>query len=644
MCGLTGFVYDQGGESESLKSSVIRMTDRLGHRGPDDTGVWTDEKAGVAFGHKRLAIIDASPAGHQPMLSPSGRYVLTFNGEIYNHQELRRELDLASDPCSWNGRSDTESLLAAIDTWGLKVTLEKLNGMFAFALWDRHELNLYLVRDRFGEKPLYYGRVKTGFIFGSELKAITAHPDWLGSIDRDALALFMRYGYVPAPHSVYKGIKKLPPAHLVVVSNQGQTVSEPVSFWSLANAASEGVMNRGEFLPDLVDELDLLLRDAVKLRMLSDVPVGAFLSGGYDSTLIVAQMQAQSSRPVRTFSIGNEQAELDEARHAAAVATLLGTDHTDLYITPKDALSIIPRLPYIYDEPFADSSQIPTFLVSQLARSKVMVALSGDGGDELFAGYNRHVEGVKLWTALGKFPKSVRLLLSQVISRLDSRGNTQLVQFLGRKMNVPELGLKLSKFGAALRAANKFEFYDLLKAQWKFSSVVLGASPVSGCKNSVLDGAEFLDQMLLMDLQTYLPDDILTKVDRATMAVSLEARVPFLDHRLVEFAWRVPSNLKIKNNQGKWLLRQVLHRYVPHELMDRPKQGFDIPVAQWLRGPLRDWGESLLDRGRLEQEGFLQADIVRSSWERHLGGGGHEEHKLWNALMFQAWLTKEKNF
>jgi len=513
--------------------------------------------------------------------------------------------------------------------------------MFAFALWDRKERKLYLARDRFGEKPLYYGGLQNGFVFGSELKALAVHPQWRGDIDRDALALFMRFNHVPAPRTIYQGIKKLLPAHYVVISNQGRTVSDPICYWSLEDVARQGIARREGSAAELTDELDHLLRDAVGLRMLSDVPLGAFLSGGYDSTMIVAQMQAQSSQPVRTFSIGNEQTDLDEARHAAAVTKHLGTDHTELYVSAHDALSLIPRLPHIYDEPFADSSQIPTFLVSQLARRNVTVALSGDGGDELFAGYNRHFVGVKLWANLNKLPLAFRKALSAGMASLDALGFAQLMAFIARQTDIPGLNLKLAKLRSALSARDGVEFYDLLKAHWKSSSVVLGASNFSGYGGARLEGVEFLDQMLLMDMQTYLPDDILTKVDRASMAVSLEARVPFLDHRLVEFAWGVPTEFKVRNGQGKFLLREVLHRYVPRELMERPKQGFGIPVAQWLRGPLRDWGEALLDSKRLHQEGYFNVDKVRSSWERHLSGRGHEEHNLWCALMFQAWLESQ---
>ena len=645
MCGFSGFIGFSHLSDSEVQSKLAAMGNSLAHRGPDGHGIWMDADSQVGLVHRRLAVVDLSAAGKQPMESATGRLVLVFNGEIYNHLEIRKLLlessGLISQRFDWRGHSDTETLLSALESWGVEKTLKLFNGMFAFALWDRKERKLYLARDRFGEKPLYYGGLQNGFVFGSELKALAVHPQWRGDIDRDALALFMRYNHVPAPRTIYQGIKKLLPAHYVVISNQGRTVSDPICYWSLEGAARQGIARREGGAAELTDELDHLLRDAVGLRMLSDVPLGAFLSGGYDSTMIVAQMQAQSSQPVRTFSIGNEQTDLDEARHAAAVAKHLGTDHTELYVSAHDALSLIPSLPHIYDEPFADSSQIPTFLVSQLARRNVTVALSGDGGDELFAGYNRHFAGVKLWANLNKLPLAFRKIISRGLASLDALGFARLIDFISRQTGIPGLGLKLAKLRSALSARDGVEFYDLLKAHWKSSSVVLGASNFSGYGGARLEGVDFLDRMLFKDMQTYLPDDILTKVDRASMAVSLEARVPFLDHRLVEFAWGVPSEFKVRNGQGKFLLREVLHRYVPRELMERPKQGFGIPIAHWLRGPLRDWGEALLDSKRLQQEGFFDVGQVRSSWESHLAGKGHEEHNLWCALMFQAWLESQ---
>jgi asparagine synthase (glutamine-hydrolysing) len=646
MCGFSGFFGFADLPYSGVQKTILTMGEALRHRGPDDHGVWINTALEIALVHRRLAVVDLSAAGNQPMVSSTGRFILAFNGEIYNHRDIRKLLlksnEFVNKKVKWRGHSDTETLLVALEFWGIDRTLKELNGMFAFALWDQKERKLFLARDRFGEKPLYYGSLQNSFVFGSELKALAAHSQWRGDIDRDALALFMRYTHVPAPKTIYQDIKKILPAHYLVVSNQGQIIGDPICYWSLENAAYQGIENRKGDAVELADELDYLLKDAVGLRMTSDVPLGAFLSGGYDSTMIVAQMQAQSSQPVRTFSIGNEQEDLDEARYAAAVAKHLGTEHTELYVTSSDALSVIPKLPQIYDEPFADSSQIPTFLVSQLARRDVTVALSGDGGDELFAGYNRHFAGVKIWEKLNQLPLAFRKTISHGLTSFDAAGFARLMVLVSRLTSIPSMSLKMTKLCSALSARDDLDFYDLLKAHWKSSSVILGASDFSGYDGQQLESAKFLDRMLFMDMQTYLQDDILTKVDRASMAVSLEARVPFLDHRLVEFSWRVPPEFKVRNGQGKWLLREVLHRYVPHELMERPKQGFSIPIAQWLRGPLRDWGEELLDSKRLHQEGFFNVDMVRSSWKRLLTGKGHEEHKLWCVLMFQAWLDNQR--
>jgi asparagine synthase (glutamine-hydrolysing) len=615
------------------------MASSLSHRGPDAAGHWIDQASGVGLAHRRLSILDLSPAGYQPMISPCDRFVLVFNGEIYNHLDLRRALEKEGGAFSWRGHSDTETLLAGLRHWGVEACLQKLNGMFAFALWDRVDQQLYLARDRMGEKPLYYGRCGSAFLFGSELKALVRHPQWHGLLDRDALALFMRYNHVPSPSSIYHGFKKLPPANFVVIRDQGREIKSPECYWPLAKVVVSGIdQSRSSDVSSrvLVEELDQLLHDAIGLQMLSDVPLGAFLSGGYDSTMIVAQMQAQSLKPIKTFSIGSEDVELDEASHAAKVAKYLGTDHSDLYVTAKDALSVIPKLPEVFDEPFADSSQIPTFLVSQLARQDVSVALSGDGGDELFGGYNRHILGPRIWHHASRFPLRIRKLLSLIISRFVVGGDGGYQTYLPRQFRYPSLDLKLSKLSAALEAADGLAFYDQLRAHWKETDMVLGAS--LNLPFMQLPNLNILDAMLYQDMKTYLTDDILTKVDRASMAVSLEVRAPFLDHRLVEFAWRVPSQFKVRDSQGKWLLREVLYKYLPRSLIDRPKQGFSIPIAQWLRGPLRDWAESLLDESRLKQEGYLNANLVRAAWQNHLIGRGNREHDLWCVLMFQAWL------
>ena len=638
MCGITGF----WGSPFPNENILTRMAAVLQHRGPDNLGTWIDNQTGLGLAHRRLSILDRSPAGHQPMISSCGRYVLVYNGEIYNHIDLRRQLDKDCAENQWRGSSDSETLLAGLRHWGVEGCLMKLNGMFAFAYWDRNEQKLYLARDRMGEKPLFFGINNQNFYFGSELKAITMHPQWRGEINRNAIASFMRYNHVPGPDSIYCGVNKLQPAHYVVISQEGRHISSPRSYWSLSEVASLGInaanSDQPQSVMSLSDELDDLARNAVGLRMLADVPLGAFLSGGYDSTFIVAQMQAQSRHRVKTFSIGCSDDQYDESKYAALIAQHLGTEHNSLFVTAQDALAVIPKLPSMYDEPFADSSQIPTFLVSELARRDVAVVLSGDGGDELFAGYSRHVFGPSVWNNINKVPIWLRRCFANQLSCSVNQLQSYWLKQITSQFHYPGLPLKLGKLASALAANNELEFYDQLRAHWRESDIVLDGT--FNMPYSRIENANMLEQMLYQDMQSFLPDDILTKVDRASMAVSLEARSPFLDHRLVEFAWRVPSQLKICNGKGKWLLREVLKRYVPSHLMERPKQGFDIPIANWLRGPLRDWAESLLNESRLRKEGYLNAKLIRSVWQDHLNGYGNREHDLWCALMFQGWLEK----
>jgi asparagine synthase (glutamine-hydrolysing) len=643
MCGITGFWQ----KDDAVESSVIqKMTNVMAHRGPDDAGTWLDENAGLALGHRRLSILDLSPAGHQPMLSPCGRYALVYNGEIYNHSDLRNGLEEDFGGHQYRGHSDTEVLLVALMHWGVENTLARLNGMFAFAFWDRHERSLFLARDRMGIKPLYYGQHNGVFLFGSELKALTAHPAWRGEVDRDALALYLRHNCVPSPWSIYKGIFKLPPAHFVVVRDNGRNVSSPQCYWNLAEIAEQGSGSKHKSVEQLTSELDALLNDAVKKRMLADVPLGTFLSGGIDSTLVTALMQAQSDTPVRTFSIGVHCNEMDEARHAKAVAGYLGTDHTELYVTSREAMEVVPRLSVMWDEPFADSSQIPTFLVSQLARRYVTVSLSGDGGDELFAGYNRHIVGPEIWNKAERLPLLLRRLLGWGIGSLARYDVERLRRYLPQRMAVSNLAYRLDKLAGALNASNGQAFYKDLASHWKDpGSLVLGGKE----PDTLLDKLDAMpdlpglrEQMMYLDQKTYLPDDILTKLDRASMAVSLEARVPLLDHRVVEFAWRVPSEFTYRNGQGKWLLRQVLYRYVPRKIMDRPKQGFGIPIKEWLCGHLRDWAEELLNEKRLHAEGFLDPAPIRRIWHDHVSGKKPWTHHLWAILMFQQWLQETR--
>lgn len=640
MCGITGF---WGGDAPDA-AIVERMARTIAARGPDDAGVWCDDPAGLALGHRRLSILDLSPAGHQPMVSPCGRFVLAFNGEIYNHRDLRSELERAGGAFDWRGHSDTETLLAGLRHWGVQGALERLNGMFAFALWDAAEKTLFLARDRMGEKPLYYGRNGGTFLFGSELKALAAHPDWQGEVNRDALALYMRHNYVPSPWSIYRGIAKLPPAHFVAIRDGGRAIGEPVCYWNLGQVAAQGVAADADDPDVLIQELDSLLRDSVGRRMEADVPLGAFLSGGYDSTIVAALMQAQSQRPVKTFSIGFHEAGYNEAQHAKAVAGHLGTDHTELYVTSKQAMAVIPKLPTIYDEPFSDSSQIPTYLVSQLARQHVTVSLSGDGGDELFCGYNRYLLGYRVWQKLRVLPLVVRRLLAAVLKRAPGHRLDALQRRLPKRFQVPNLADRLPKLAEVLAHQDGQSFYRALVSHAKNpNGLVLGATE----PETILSRPDRLpalpglrEQMMYLDMMTYLPDDILTKVDRASMAVSLEARVPLLDHRLVEFAWRVPTSLKYRNGGGKWLLRQVLYRYVPRELMDRPKMGFGVPIEHWLRGPLRDWAEELLAEKRLREEGYFDPAPIRRMLQEHVAGKRRWHYHLWDVLMFQAWLCE----
>lgn len=641
MCGFTGFL-DRSGFSDG-DALLRRMADTIAHRGPDSDGYWVDGEAGVALAHRRLAIIDLSPAGHQPMLSHDGRFVLTYNGEIYNHIDLRRELD-ERGANAWRGHSDTETLLQGFSVWGVPGTLERANGMFAFALWDRADRKLYLARDRMGEKPLYYGVQGKTLLFGSELKALRQHPSWQGGIDRGALSLFLRHSYVPGPYSIYDGIQKLPPGHYLEIASGDADMPEPVAYWDMANKARHGRDRPFEGSPDAgVDALEELLLDAVGIRMAADVPLGAFLSGGYDSSTIVALMQRQSSRPVKTFSIGFSEAEYDEAHHARRVAKHLGTDHTELYATPQDALDQIPILPHHWDEPFADASQIPTLLVSRLARTAVTVSLSGDGGDELFCGYNRYAQGYDVWRRLGRMPRGLRKMVSGALRLAPARAIDKAMKIAPANLRRMAVGDRLLKLADVLDVEQGDDFYRALVSHSKDpGSLVLGGhEPPTILSETDPDWpatGDFRDRMMYLDMRSYLPDDILVKVDRASMAVSLESRVPLLDHRVVEFALALPLAHKLRNGGAKWPLRQLLYRYVPREMMERPKTGFGVPIEHWLRGPLRDWADDLLASDRLRREGFLDADAVSRLWSDTRSGRRRTHHHVWDILMFQAWL------
>lgn len=650
MCGLTGF---WSGQPVGDRAAIVgRMAGMLHHRGPDDSGVWVDDAIGIALAHRRLSILDLSSAGHQPMLSACGRHVLAFNGEIYNHLELRIRLEQGGASPAWRGHSDTETLLACFAAWGIAETLQAAVGMFAIALWDRQQKVLTLARDRIGEKPLYYGWQGAALLFGSELKALRAHPAFLREVDRDALTLFLRHNYIPSPHSIYRGIAKLPPGHFLRVTAQDREAGSlrPEPYWRYNDIVTAGLGDPfAGSETEAVDALEQQLMRSIGGQMLADVPLGAFLSGGIDSSTVVALMQAQSRQPVRTFTIGFDEADYNEATHAAAVARHLGTQHTELYVRPEDALAVIPELPSIYCEPFGDSSQIPTFLVSRLARQQVTVALSGDAGDELFGGYNRYLLACRLWRRLGLLPMPARRAAVAALHALPPvfwNGILGVARpVLPRRFRVGAAADKVRKLADILALPDGEAVYRrLVSHDLDPAHVVIGgAEPPTLLtqRNAWPRTDAFEHWMMALDAQTYLPDDILVKVDRAAMANSLETRVPLLDHRIVEFAWRLPLSLKIRDGQGKWILRQVLYRHVPKELVDRPKMGFGVPIDAWLRGPLREWAEALLDESRLKREGYFQPAPIRQKWREHLSGSHNWQYWLWNVLMFQAWLEAD---
>jgi len=638
MCGIAGFWQPPGEDADGMTRRVACMASTLRHRGPDDEGTWIDPAVGLALGFRRLAILDLSPSGHQPMTSAERRYTLVFNGEIYNYRDLKTEL--AAHGHAFRGTSDTEVILAGFSRWGFERTIARLNGMFGLAVWDSETRTLTLARDRVGKKPVYYGRARGAWIFASELKALRAFSEFSPIINREALTQFLRFTYVPAPLSIYEGVFKLLPGHYVTLSPDGDAVA--TCYWDAVAVAQNGQRNALRMDDEEgIGQLDALLRDAVALRMVADVPLGAFLSGGLDSSTIVALMQAQSATPIRTFTIGFDVEGYNEAESAKEVARHLGTDHAELYVTPAQARSVIPELPSIYDEPFADSSQIPTYLVSRFARNHVTVSLSGDGGDELFGGYNRYTWAPALWTRLRHVPVGVRRLVAGAVERtspsLLDAAYRAVEPALPRGWELRLAGDKAHKLASVMDAADEMDIYRRLTSAWhRPENLVRGArapaeSPDGGPS---VDG--FRERMMLRDLLTYLPDDILVKVDRASMAVGLEARAPLLDSRIVEWAWRLPPAMRLRGGDSKWLLRQVLHRYVPRKLVERPKMGFGIPIGEWLRGPLRDWAEDLLSARGLDDAG-LHAEPIRTVWSQHLSGRHNQQTRLWPVLMFQAW-------
>ena len=646
MCGFAG-VFDPGTETAAWSPRLAGMAAALSHRGPDDEGLWHDAIAGIGLAFRRLAILDLSAEGHQPMVSASGRYVIAYNGEVYNFRELRATLE--SGGARFRGHSDTEVMLAAFEAWGLTEAVSRFVGMFAFALWDRNERRLHLVRDRMGIKPLYWGWSRGALLFGSELTALRRDPSCEARLDRAAVASFLRFSYVPAPYSIFEGFQKLEPGcvrsfDLSQAARGGE--GRLVPYWSLSDVVRDGLARP---FPDdeagAVDELERRLKESVALRMIADVPLGAFLSGGIDSSLVVALMRAQATGPVRTFTIGFEEKEYDEAPAARRIAAHLGTEHTEHVVTAAETLAAVPRIAAVFDEPFADSSQVPTLLVAELARRHVTVALSGDGGDELFAGYKRYALFEDLRRSLGRLPRPARKVLAATLSTVPVGAANRALKFadpmLRRYGSGGAGGDKLHKLAELLALPDDRALYLNLLSHWKHpEDLVAGVSERPRWADRVDRTAPFTDDvhpLMLDDMLSYLPDDILVKLDRTTMSVGLEARVPILDHRVVELAWRLPLSLKARRGGTKWALREVLYRHVPKELVDRPKMGFGLPIDVWLRGPLRPWAEELLSETRLKRDGLLQPGPIRTKWNEHVSGSRNWHYYLWDVLVLQSW-------
>jgi asparagine synthase (glutamine-hydrolysing) len=633
MCGIAGMLSNDRVETPAVR----RMVASLRHRGPDDEGIWIDQAAGIGLGHRRLAVVDLSQAGHQPMLSEDGRYVLTFNGEIYNHLALRTELAAAGARC-WRGRSDTETLLEAIARWGLKRTLRKCVGMFALGLWDRRDRRLLLARDRFGEKPLYYGRVGRDFVFASELKAIRTHPDFAAPIDREALRIFAARGYVPAPRSIFEGIQKLRPGSILTLDGAG-AIPVVTQYWSYRAVVERGLAEPLEDENEARETLESALAAAISGQSVADVPVGAFLSGGIDSSTVAALYRKHSSRTLRTYSIGFEEEGYDEAPHARAVSRYLGTDHTERYVSSREAREVIPLLPAIYDEPFADPSQIPTYLMSKLAREDVTVALSGDGGDELLGGYARYRTAASLWRKLQRSPSPVRRASGAILGKVPAGVWDRLGALCPGQPQFP--GARLERTFHRLRCADSLSaLYNSFRDEWTGApSPVIGGGEDDGLDLDIAGGPDLV-RMMYCDAVSYLPGDILCKVDRAAMARGLEVRIPFLDHRVAEAAARIPLAMKVRKESGKHILKQLLFSHVPRRLFDRPKAGFSVPVGKWIKGPLRSWAEDLLSRERLDRQGFFRGAMIERRWRDHLAGRRDATWSLWPILMFQAWYEQ----
>ncbi len=652
MCGIAGFYAFKKDCSTEKGSEILKdMCDPIISRGPDAYGYWIDQDESVFLGHRRLSILELSDAGKQPMTSINEKFVVIFNGEIYNHLLIRQEIEKQTGTVHWRGFSDTETILAGFELWGIEKTIQKLIGMFAFAVWNTEDKSLTLGRDRIGEKPLYYGCLSDAeqniiLVFGSQLKSIRKHPAFNSEIDRNALSLYFRHNYIPAPYSIYKGIYKLEPGSLCVVSDSSSEV-KIIKYWSAENVVQDKVLYSFEgTLNDAVSELDSLLNNAVKLQMISDVPLGAFLSGGVDSSTIVALMQSNSSRAVKTFSIGFTEEMYDEAKYAKRVAHHIGTEHTEMYVTPEQAMNVIQELPEIYDEPFSDSSQIPTYLVSKLAKTHITVSLSGDAGDELFCGYNRYSFTKKLWNNLNYLPLGVRSGLAQMISRVSPDKWDNLFNSFRFVNNHQNIGDKIHKASGILTSRTIEELYLGMISHWSSPcDLVLNSVEPYGIYKSYTSLFNVLDdvqKMMFLDTVSYLPDDILVKIDRAAMAVSLETRVPFLDHRVVEFAWSLPQKYKMNNGVSKLVLREVLYNYVPKNMIERPKMGFGVPLGDWLRGPLKPWAEDLISEDKIRKEGLLNYDLIKEKWDDHMSGRRNWSYQIWDVLMFQAWFENQK--
>ena len=657
MCGIAGIFGPL--RKEDLEYSISKMSKTLLHRGPDDSGVWVDEENGIALGHQRLSILDLSSAGHQPMASPCGDFVVIFNGELYNNLQLRKKLNNSKYKQSWKGHSDTETLVSAFSQWGINKTLDQLIGMFAIAVWDVKTKELCIIRDRLGEKPLYYGWSNDVFLFGSELKALRSYKGFNNAISRNVLSLYMKYMYVPSPYSIFENIYKLDPGSILRIDCNGRTKSlDKITssvfnckgfsikpWYSLSDVAKKNQSDPIRNEHEAIGLFEKTLLDSIKSQMISDVPLGAFLSGGIDSSIIVALMSKISKGPIKTFTIGFEESAFNEAVYAKEVAKHLGTEHYELYVKESDAFGVIESLPTLYDEPFADSSQIPTYLLSKLARQHVKVALSGDAGDELFGGYNRYIWGPSIWNRLKWLPPNVRQIFGSTLQKIPAFALNIVPHLLPNKYRVTSIGDKVYRVAHRLKNINDIDemYYSLVVDNYNGENIVNNSNnPILKTKLddlTVISGInEAEHRMMLLDALTYLPDDILTKVDRASMGVGLEVRVPFLDRRVVELAWRVPLSMKIKNSQGKWLVRQVLYKYVPKRLIERPKAGFAMPVGQWIRGPMREWANALLNDSRIQHEGYFNHIMVSSMWREHLNGSHDWSSRLWAILMFQSWL------